>query len=229
MTEKQPGRAETDNSPDDCWSRIGEKAPHDRRCERLVEIIRCRNCPVFINAGRRLLNRPLNEEYQRQLTEHYGAPTTTAKTKSMKSFVFRVGSEWLGIHSDLIREVVNMGAIHSIPHKSSRIFKGIVNIRGRLELCVSIGGILRIEPDRGDYGRSPERLIVISRAGQSMVFPVSEVLGPLRYEKDDIKPLPPSVSGARAVYTKHILISPKREISLLDDVLLFRILTRNLE
>ncbi|NOX25662.1 MAG: hypothetical protein GXP59_06040 [Deltaproteobacteria bacterium] len=230
MLEKQrPTKANADNPPDGCWGRIGEKAPRDRRCERLSEMIRCRNCPVFIAAGRRLLNRPLSEEYQRQLTERYGLPIINAKTKAMKSFVFRVGHEWLGIHSALIREVVNMGPIHSIPHKSSRIFRGLVNIRGRLELCVSIGGILRIEADHREYSRSPERLIVVVKAGQSMVFPVSEVMGPVPYDKIDIKPLSPTISGSRAVYIKSVLSVPNRDISLLDDALLFRILTRNLE
>lgn len=214
---------------DGCWSQIGDKAFSNKRCERLAEVIRCRNCPVFIAAGRRTLNQPFDEEYQRQLTEHYSSPISPPKTQSRKAFVFRAGNEWLGLRSSLIHEVVNMGPIHSIPHKSSRIFRGIVNIRGRLELCVSIGGVLRIEPAHTKYGLSPERLVVVVKAGQSVVFPVSEVMGPVHYDKKDIKPLPITISGSKAVYTKGILSISNKDIGMLDDVLLFRILTRNLD
>ncbi len=229
LEKQQPAKANADNPADGCWARIGEKTPPAKRCERLTEMIRCRNCPVFSAAGRRFLHRPLSKEYQRQLTERYALPTLTVTTKALKSFVFRVGREWLGVHSSLVSEVVNMGPIHSIPHKSSRIFRGLVNIRGRLELCVSIGGILRIEADHREYCRSPKRLIVASKAGQSMVFPVSEVIGVVQYDKIDIKPLSPTIAGSRAVYIKSVLATSNRDISLLDDALLFRILTRNLE
>jgi len=212
----------------DCWNKIGDKALSGKRCEKLEEMVRCRNCPVFITAGRSLLDRPLDEEYQRQLTEHYGLPIQAAKTHSRKSFVFRAGNEWLGLRSSLVHEVVNMGPIHSIPHKSSRVFRGIVNIRGRLEICVSIGGVLRIEPVHPKYGRSPERLVVVVKAGQSVVFPVSEVMGPVQYEKNDVKPLPITISGSKAAYTKGILSINGKDIGLLDDVMLFRVLTRDL-
>ncbi len=217
----------TSKKPDDCWNRIGEKTSHDNQCERLAEVIRCRNCPVFIEAGRSLLNRPLNLEFQQKLTEHYSKPLPPPKTHARKAFVFRAGKEWLGLRSSLISEVVNMGPIHSIPHKSSRLFRGIVNIRGRLELCVSIGGVLRIEPSRAKYSLSPERLVVVIKAGQSVVFPVSEVMGSIEYDKKDIKPLPITISGSKAVYTKGVISILNKEIGLLDDVLLFRILTRN--
>ena len=123
-----------------------------------------------------------------------------------------------------------MGPIHSIPHKSSRIFRGIVNIRGRLELCVSIGGVLRIEPGAVRQGTpAPERLIVAAKGGQSVVFPVSEVMGPVPYNSSALKPLPITVSGSKAVYTKGILRINNQEVGILDDTMLFRILARNLE
>lgn len=215
---------------DDCWNRIGDRARQDVRCEQLRKVGLCRNCPIFIDAGRRLLDRPLSDEYRQQLNERYGSPPPSPKIHSGKSFIFRAGNEWLGINSSLIQEVVDMAPIHSIPHKSSRIFRGIVNIRGRLELCVSIGGVLRLEPGSKKYGyTSPERLIVVVKADQSVVFPVSEVLGQVQYDEEDIKPVPVTISGSKAVYTKGILTMDSKDIGLLDDDLLFRILTRNLE
>ena len=213
---------------DDCWNRIGTRGGREKRCERLAEYGRCANCPVYSATGRRLLNRPLPDDYQRELSEIYRQPPAKKERSSRKAFVFRAGEEWLALRSSLVNEVVDMGPIHSIPHKSSRIFRGIVNVRGRLELCVSIGGVLKIEPAPKPPGIPQERLIVAAKAGQSVVFPVSEVLGPVQDEPADIKPLPVTVSGSKAVYTRGILSLPGKDVGLLDDALLFRILTRNL-
>ena len=66
------------------------------------------------------------------------------RTKT-SAFVFRTGGEWLALSAKLIQEVVDMGVIHSLPHRNSTILRGVVNIRGKLELCFSIGVILGIE------------------------------------------------------------------------------------
>ena len=214
---------------DDCWNRIGVFGQGQKSCPRLVAFGHCRNCEYYSSAGRRLLNRELTDEYRRELTERLQQPLTTDGTRPRTAFIFRAGDEWLGVSSVLIQEVVDMGPIHSIPHKSSRIFRGIVNIRGRLEICVSIGGVLRIERGERRPGiQAPERLIVAAKAGQSVVFPVSEVLGSVPYTPSSLKPLPITVSGAKAVYTKGILNVDDKEVGLLDDAMLFKILSRNL-
>lgn len=214
---------------DDCWNQKGVWAAKEHRCQRLVDYGHCRNCPVYSQTGRALLQRAMSEEYRQELDAFYQAPQATEEIKLKKAFIFRTGHEWLGLRSSLIQEVVDMGPIHSIPHKSSRIFRGIVNIRGRLELCVSIGGVLRIERAPKPPGNLiAERLIVAAKGGQSVVFPVSEVLGPIQYNPSELTPLPVTVSGSKAVYTRGMLRLRDRDVGLLDDALLFRILTRNL-
>lgn len=213
----------------DCWNSKGVWAAQEHRCPELLEHGHCRNCPVYSQTGRALLQRTISDEYRHELDAIYDAPQTTEEPKLKKAFIFRTGNEWLGLRSSLIQEVVDMGPIHSIPHKSSRIFRGIVNIRGRLELCVSIGGVLRIERAPKPPGTLiSERLIVAAKGQQSVVFPVSEVLGPLHYDPTELTPLPVTVSGSKAVYTKGMLRLRDRDVGMLDDALLFRILTRNL-
>lgn len=214
---------------DDCWNRIGVFSRGEKSCPRLIKFGHCQNCDHYARSGRRLLNRPLPDDYRRELSERLKEPASKEIPALNKAFIFRAGDEWLGVDASLIQEVVDMGPIHSIPHKSSRIFRGVVNVRGRLEICVSIGGVLRIEPGRKRPGiPAPERLIVAAKAGQSIVFPVSEVLGPVPYTESALKPLPITVSGSKAVYTKGILIVDGREVGMLDDAMLFKILTRNL-
>jgi len=213
----------------DCWNRIGVFSKDKKSCERLLACAHCQNCEHYALSGRLLLNRPLAEEYRRELNERFRQPAKVEEITTKSTFVFRAGDEWLGVKSSLIKEVVDMGPIHSIPHKSSRIFRGIVNIRGRLELCVSIGGVLRIEPGTKRQGiPAPERLIIAAKGGQSVVFPVSEVMGPIPYNSSALRPLPITMSGSKAIYTKGILNVKDKEVSLLDDTLLFKILARNL-
>ncbi|MDD5758126.1 MAG: chemotaxis protein CheW [Desulfobulbaceae bacterium] len=213
----------------DCWNKIGVFSKEQKSCQRLTEFAHCQNCEQYINAGRQLLNRPLSDEYRQELSDRLSHPINHEPKSSRSAFIFRAGDEWLGVKSSLIKEVVDMGPIHSIPHKSSRIFRGIVNIRGRLELCVSIGGVLRIEPGTMRQGTpAPERLIVAAKSGQSVVFPVSEVMGPIPYDSSALRPLPITVSGSKAVYTKGIINFNNTEIGMLDDTMLFRILARNL-
>ncbi|WYX25703.1 hypothetical protein WJ969_08370 [Achromobacter xylosoxidans] len=40
---------------DDCWNRIGIRG--DKRCERLAGYVHCRNCPVYADAAKRILDR----------------------------------------------------------------------------------------------------------------------------------------------------------------------------
>lgn len=219
----------SDLNINDCWNQKGVFSKGQKRCDRLAELAHCLNCEQYINTGRRLLNRPLPDDYRQELSERLSQPINKDAVTTQSTFIFRAGDEWLGVKSTLIKEVVEMGPIHSIPHKSSRIFRGIVNIRGRLELCVSIGGVLRIEPGTKHPGTiTPERLIVAAKDDQSIVFPVSEVMGPVLFDPSGLKPLPITVSGSKAVYTKGVLNINGQEIGMLDDAMLFRILTRNL-
>lgn len=215
---------------DDCWNRIGIWGAHDLRCPRLEQLGHCRNCPLYSETGRKLLDRPFPPNYRQELDRTFAKDLSKQKQVKNSAFVFRAGAEWLALPAYLIQEVVDMGPIHTLPHRSSRIFRGIVNIRGKLELCVSIGGVLRIEPHRRAKADclTPERLVVASKEGQDLVFPVSEVLGIVHYQPEMLQELPITVSGSKAVYTRGILCLPDRDVGFLDYQLLFRILTRNL-
>ncbi len=128
-----------------------------------------------------------------------------------------------------------MGPIHSIPNISSKALRGLVNIHGRLQICVSIGRVLGLEKlakteDQLDPDYiSPERLVVVLQENLLVAFPVSEVKGIVRYTPEMIKDLPVTVSGSKAVYTMGILNLEGKDIGLLKDKPLFKTLTKDLE
>jgi chemotaxis-related protein WspD len=225
----------TDANIDDCWKRIGVWRTAAERCPELDRIIHCRNCTVFVRAGRRLLRTEPPEGYRAQCTRILAAVDETKPVNISSAFVFRVGSEWLALPARLIQEVVNMGPIHSIPNMPGKALRGLVNIHGRLHICVSIGRVLGIKKfikaeDNADHEYTPpERLVIVLQENNPVAFPVTEIMGMVNYTPEMIKELPATVSGSKAAYTMGILHLDGNDIGLLKDKPLFKTLTQDLE
>lgn len=220
---------------DDCWNRIGVWRTGSERCPELDQVIHCRNCQVFSKTGRKLLRTEPPEEYRSEWTNILAAEKEIKPFNVKSAFVFRAGSEWLALPAHLIQEVVNMGPIHSIPNITSRPLRGLVNIHGRLQICVSIGRVLGIEKlirteEETELDHiSSERLVVVLQENHLVAFPVSEVKGIVRYTPEMVKDLPVTVSGSKAAYTTGILHLDGKDIGLLKDKPLFKTLTEDLE
>ena len=224
----------TDLKIDSCWNRIGVWRTGKERCPELDNVVHCRNCPVFSKTGRQFLRTNPPEGYRNEWTSILSKEKDIKPINVKSAFVFRAGNEWLALPSKLIQEVVNMGPIHSIPNINSKLLRGLVNIHGRLQICVSIGRVLGLEKLKKteeqlkpDY-ISPERLVVVLQKNQLVAFPVSEVKGTVHYTPEMIKDLPVTVSGSKAVYTMGILHLEGTDIGLLKDKPLFKTLTKDL-
>ena len=227
-----PGNPKKEDSPRDCWNRIGIWGDSRERCPELAVLGHCRNCSVYSHAGRRLLERPISEEDRSEWTVAFARPPEKKIETIRSAFVFRAGGEWLGLPAGLIEEVVDMGKIHTLPHKSNNVLRGLVNIRGKLEICFSIGAILGIDrfekPEIRQHYMSPERLVVVAREGQRVVFPVSEVYGTYRFSEGMLQQLPITVAGSKAAFSKGILCIEDFDVGFLDDKILFDTLMRYL-
>ncbi len=217
----------------DCWNKIGVwgKMTADR-CPKLAEVIHCRNCPTYSLTGRRLLDRPVPDDYRREWTSVLAKARVAKEANMHSAFVFRTGGEWLALPAGLVQEIVDMNIIHSLPHRSNAVLRGVVNIRGKLELCFSIGALLNIERFKQNREEknyiSPERLIVAGREDERIVFPVTEVQGTCRYAEGTLQKLPVTVSGSKAAFTRGILSLQNIDVGLLDEQALFKSLMRNL-
>lgn len=218
---------------DDCWNRIGVWSELEERCPELATVIHCRNCSVYTSAGRHLLDRPTPEDYSKEWTSIFSRITSEKKEKILSAFIFRAGGEWFGLNAALIQEVVDMGPIHTLPHRSNTILRGVVNIRGKLELCFSIGGLLGIERFQKTETKqkyiSPVRLVVAEKEGDRIVFPVSEVYGFFRYSERMLQQLPVTVSGSKAAFTRGVLCVADFDAGFLDDNILFQAFMRNVQ
>ena len=129
----------------DCWNKIGVKG--DRSCSELPKYVHCRNCPVFTAKGQRLFERDPPPGHLAEWTKRLAEPEVAIEQGTVSVLVFRIGEEWMAADIALLVEIGEMRPIHTIPHRTNEILSGLVNIRGELELCVSLGGLLGIKSE----------------------------------------------------------------------------------
>ena len=129
----------------ECWSKIGVAG--DRSCPELEGFIHCRNCPVLAEAARSFFDREPPEGYLETWSEILQTPEEVTESDAVSMLIFRVGREWLSLATPLLGEVTEMKPLHTITHRRGGVLEGIVNIRGQLQLCVSLMRLLGIDAE----------------------------------------------------------------------------------
>ncbi|MBW4635294.1 MAG: chemotaxis protein CheW [Iphinoe sp. HA4291-MV1] len=220
-----------------CWNQIGIAG--DRSCPELKTYIHCQNCPVYSSAGRSLLEREVPQAYIDEWTN------LLSKEKSEKSLeadnrivsletitvsIFRLGEEWLALSAQLIQEVMPISPTHILPHRSNNIFLGLVNLRGEVQICVSLKEFLGIETADGDRQNIShviyERMVVVEKFGNRWVFPVDEIYGMQRIHPMELGNVPATLSKMPENYTQGLFNWRNQKVSYLDDELLFYALSK---
>jgi chemotaxis-related protein WspD len=212
----------------DCWNQIGVQG--DASCAELKKFIQCRHCPVYSRAAAELLNRPMPADYRREWTEHFARARQTVPTPQSSAIIFRIGPEWLALPTHVFQEVAEQRPVHSIPHRRGAVLVGLVNIRGELLICVSLGRLLSLdstapmEPSRTIY----DRLLVANWDGERLVFPVDEVHGIHRFHSGQVGPPPATLPRSGGTFTEGVFAWQRKSVGLLDADQLFSTLNRSL-
>ena len=211
----------------DCWNRIGVSG--DASCERLPAVIHCRNCSVFRSAGRRLLDRAAPSGYVTQWTERIAAPAAPVDSGAHSVVIFRIGREWYALSTDCCVEVTEPRPIHRIPHRRNLGLAGLVNIRGRLELCVSIAEVLHAQSAPAvATPAKPTRLVVIERSRQRWAFSADEVYGVHHFADRQLSTVPITIDRAEVSHSRGVIEWEDRRVGLLDPDKLFATLEASL-
>ncbi|HEX4510864.1 MAG TPA: chemotaxis protein CheW [Burkholderiaceae bacterium] len=214
----------------DCWNKIGVRG--DGSCPELQRYVHCRNCPVYSASAAKLLDANLPDGHLDEWTGHFSAEQKDEDAGTEAVVIFRIGAEWLALPTAVFKEVATLRTVHSLPHRRGGIVLGLANVRGTLLVCVSLGELLGLEKTtetKKDKARVlPRRLLVISREGSRLVFPVDEVHGIHRGRLRELKEVPATVAKATATYTKSVLAWRDQTVGCLDDQLLFYTLNRSL-
>jgi chemotaxis-related protein WspD len=214
----------------DCWNKIGVWG--DGSCPELVQHVHCRNCPVYSQAAVSLLQREPSAGYVEECTKHFAAGKHTDVSDLPPLVLFRIGAEWLALPAAVFKEIASPRTIHSLPHRRDGVVLGLVNVRGELLVCVSLGEVLGLDktpPPHTEAARSGHRrLVVISRDGCRVAFQADEVHGIQHVSRRDLKEVPSTVVRAAATYTRAMLPWREKAVGCLDDQLLFHTLARSL-
>lgn len=215
--------------PDDCWKQIGVWSRGVERCSRLQEVIHCRNCEAFTSAARGLYDRDLPANHLATWTAFYAASKTVQTDQVSHSvLIFRLGSEWLALPTPLVREVADCRPMHKIPHRNG-VLRGLVNLNGRLEPCVSLHGLLGVAPDPASKSqRIRPRLLLIGKEGESFAFQADEVSGTYRYPPGELRDVPATLAHSLARYSRGLISVQQRTVGCLDEGLLFHALEKAL-
>lgn len=218
---------------EDCWNRIGVWGHAEPRCPRLAQAVHCRNCLVYTAAGQRLLDRPPPAGYTEGWTAALACTPQAAGGGTISVLVFRIGDEWLGVRTAMIREISPMRARRTIPHRASHVVCGLVNVRGELLLYASLGRLFGVSKGRhheveGIKKSFAERLVVIEQAGRRFVFPVSEVDGILHFPPEGLRDVPTTIAHGSRSLLLGIVTAGGRHIGYIDDVAMFAALERHL-
>lgn len=215
----------------DCWNRIGIWARDGKTCQRLVEVIHCQNCEVYSDAGKQLLDRDAPDHYREEWTDNLRREKDDSVRQLESAFVFRLGNEWFALPTTVLSEVTEIRGIHRLPHNHSRVLRGLVNIRGELQLCVSLGYLFELEksePLTAGRGKIHERIVVIERGGERYVFPVSEVSAIHRFSAAEVTEAPSNITNESGTFLSGVLKIGDRHAGLLDPDLLFHALRSRL-
>jgi chemotaxis-related protein WspD len=200
----------------DCWKRVGVQG--DGSCPELKQHVHCRNCPVYADAGSHLLSRPLSESYGREWAEHYALTADEREVQRVPALVFRVGAEWLALSPVLFLEVSALRPIHSLPHRRSRAILGLANVRGELQICLSLTELLGLPGETAaKAANSRARLLVGGPNAGKFVFPVDEVQGLHRFVPAEMRPVPATLAQAASSHMRGVFELGERSVGWLDE------------
>jgi chemotaxis-related protein WspD len=217
-------------SLNDCWRRIGVAG--DRQCPELNALGHCRNCSRYAELAVQMLDRPSPDGYIEQATESLAAGEEPEAHDTLATIVFRVGGEWLALPADVFEEASPLRPIRPLPQRSGSVLLGLVNVRGSLQLCVSLAALLGVDQaaaaEQSPTGAGP-RLLVISRDGDRWAFAVDEVCGVHRVVPQSLMEVPTTAAKTPLAPAKAIFPWRQAHAGLLDDQRLFEALRRTVQ
>ena len=218
----------------ECWRKIGVAG--DRSCPELEAVIHCRNCPVLADAARTFFDRGAPPGYLDEWRAILEEPAEEVAADTTSVLVFRLDAEWLALPTAVLVEVTPVRTVHRLPHRGTGVLAGLVNIRGQLQLCASLHGLVGLAggpapvPTAADDagGRSTARLLVVERPGgdatDSWVLGVDEVAGVHRVTRGMLRAVPSTVGHADGRLSSALFEWQERTVALLDESRVFEAL-----
>ena len=230
---------------------IASGSSGDRSCPELVTHIHCRNCPVFASAARTFFERPAPQRYLEEWTQWLARSADAIGLESgfnaafndrdqVSVLIFRLGREWMAFSTQVIAEVTLPRPVHRIPHRSNAILIGLVNLRGQLQLCISLHGLLGVDPPQAPAnpshshvpgsqkatapGASPTTRLIVLRdreRSENWIFAAEDVLGVHRPPRSQMRNVSSALANTEVSFSQATLFWEDRSVSFLDEQRVF--------
>jgi chemotaxis-related protein WspD len=188
---------------------------------------------VFTAAAQTFFDRPAPEGYLAEWSRWLaGAPdpnghdqedgepeeTRQSRENGLSFLIFRLGSEWLAFRIQTIGEVTTPRPIHRVPHRSNDVFLGLVNLRGQIQLCVSLHGLLGMTASP-----LPARLILLHDRNRAEVWacPADEVVGVQHVPRNRWRAVPSTLVNPSIGFSQAVLSWKGQSVGLLDELRVF--------
>ena len=203
-----------------CWNTLGVWGENIPRCEKLAEVIHCRNCEIYSNRGRDVFEKEIPEEYIVQWTKEYSLQNDEVNPPDISVIIFRIGNEWFSLPTYCFDEIAKILPTQKIPHYKGDLITGLTNVRGEIKLCFSLNHILEIQqgeqPRNNFINDSVMRRIVLTIAGDSFVFSVDEIVGVYRFQKSDLTALPDTLNRQASDISYGVIQLPNKNVTCLE-------------
>lgn len=213
----------------DCWKRIGVWG--DGACPELEKFIHCRNCPVYSAAAVQSLDVVPPAGYAAEWSARLAKAQDESEAGKQSVVLFRMGIEWFALPTPAFSEVAEHRSVHSLPQRRKGLVLGIVNVRGALLVCVSLGRLLQVghasDTEILTKHRAYGRLLVVRTDGGRLAFPVDEVHGIHHHAPQELLATPDRLDRASAAYLRGVLPWGDHLALCLDEQLLFYTLNKS--
>ena len=209
-----------------CWNSIGVWSNGEYRCEKLKQLTHCHNCEVYRRTGREIFEREISKNYIQYWSNIYAESDKKETGSFLSLIIFRLAQRWFALPSVTLNEIARYRGIHRIPHHKGGLILGLVNVRGRVSLCYSLGELLGVDESMTDTAAAHgiphvRRQLLVSINDESYVFQVDEVAGVNRYSRSDFVDVPVSDEVRNNSIVSALLELTDKQVYVLDAQALF--------
>lgn len=173
------------------------------------------------------------EEYYKRWMEQMSELEAVDRVLFSPVLIFRINEHCLALNAEVVREVTTLQKVHRIPYSTSEIIRGLVNVRGDLQIRVSLRLLLELG-EQQQKGQSLSRkvyprLVVIEKERQVFAFFTQEIYGATSIEKAHLAPVAESSFSVLDTCVKHTFLIKNTTVKWLDDDLIFYQLRKALQ
>jgi chemotaxis-related protein WspD len=177
---------------------------------------------------KRLLARPIPKNYSNEWQELLSVePEFNPDAEIL--LMFRLGDYWFALPSNIVKKIhKGIRMVHRVPHRTNKIFLGLVNLLGQTYPCVNLHQLFDVDKESEGADLEKKRMILIDKKGDCWVFVADEVYGILPSKTIKFYKPPATLIHSSSNFFRNLFDWKDHSVADLDDDLLFSDLKRNL-